>query len=116
LIKLIVAGSRSFNDYELLKSKLDYFLSEVTGKIEIVSGTCHGADKLGERYALECGYAIKRFAADWAIGKTAGFVRNEQMAAYSTHLVAFHDGVSKGTLMMIRLAKSRGLKIRVVRI
>jgi hypothetical protein len=36
------------------------------------------------------------------------------MAAYSTHLIAFHDGKSPGTKDMIKQAKEAGLKTRVV--
>ena len=40
---LLVAGSRDFNDYNLLKEKLDFFLQEKDNVI-IVSGGARGAD------------------------------------------------------------------------
>jgi predicted Rossmann fold nucleotide-binding protein DprA/Smf involved in DNA uptake len=46
-MKVIIAGSRNFNDYNLLKSSCDNLLTQFTN-IEIVSGTARGADKLGE--------------------------------------------------------------------
>jgi hypothetical protein len=36
------------------------------------------------------------------------------MADYADYLVAFWDGKSRGTLLMINLAKEKGLKIKVV--
>ena len=36
------------------------------------------------------------------------------MADYADYLVAFWDGKSKGTSLMINLVKEKGLKIRVV--
>ena len=42
-MKIIVAGSRTFNDYELLKKKLDYFLQNQK-EISIISGKARGAD------------------------------------------------------------------------
>jgi hypothetical protein len=93
--KLIVAGSRSFNDYQLLKTKLDFYLSNLQ-HVEIVSGTARGADQLGERYAREKGFSIKRFPADWSLGKVAGYLRNKEMAEYANGLVAFWDGKSRG--------------------
>lgn len=114
-MKLIVAGSRSFSDYLLLKEKLNYFLKNVQTPVEIVSGMAKGADKLGEQYAKEMGYAIKQFPADWdRYGKKAGYVRNRQMAEYGTHCVCFWDGKSHGTKIMIDLCAEKNIKCRVV--
>ena len=114
-MRLIIAGSRDFADYELLKERLDGILKNTTEDIEIVSGMCNGADKLGERYAKEKGYPTKYFPADWVShGKKAGYLRNKEMAEYSTHCVCFWDGYSAGTKMMIKLAEEKGLKTRVI--
>lgn len=115
MIKVIVAGGRDFDNYELLKTKLDFLLKEVTEPIEIVSGTANGADKLGEKYAREKGLPIKQFPADWSLGRGAGYIRNKQMAEYATHCVCFWDEKSKGTQHMINLAKAEELKLRVVK-
>ena len=112
--KLIIAGSRTFTDYQLLKRTLDKLLINKTD-IEIVSGAARGADKLGERYAAEHGYKLTHFPADWSKGKGAGFIRNNEMALYADALVAFWDGLSRGTAMMIELAKGKNLLVRVVR-
>ena len=114
-MKLIVAGGRYFNDYDLLKYRLDYFLSEVEEPIEIVSGKAQGADTLGERYAREHGYPVKEFHAQWGkYGKGAGYLRNKDMAEYATHCICFWDGESKGTQHMINLAKEHNLPTRVI--
>lgn len=84
-------------------------------EIEIVSGTANGADKLGEKYANEKGYLLKKFPADWdKYGKSAGFKRNVEMSNYADALIAFWDGKSKGTKHMIDLAKRYELKVKVV--
>jgi predicted Rossmann fold nucleotide-binding protein DprA/Smf involved in DNA uptake len=49
-VRVIIAGSRDFNDYELLKKHCDYLLQNQK-EVEIISGGARGADKLGERYA-----------------------------------------------------------------
>jgi hypothetical protein len=112
-MKVIIAGCRDFNNYDLLKSKLDFYFSniEVT---EIVSGACSGADKLGERYALEHNIPVKQFPANWNLGRKAGPLRNEEMASYADALVAFWDLESRGTKDMINRAEKHNLKIRVV--
>lgn len=113
--RVIVAGSRSFGDYELLAKTLDALHEEI-GDFELVSGTAHGADRLGEQWAKARGLSVKRFPADWEkYGRGAGYRRNEQMAQYATHLVAFWDGQSKGTAHMIGIARSLNLTVQVVR-
>jgi hypothetical protein len=118
MIKLIVAGSRTFADYSLLKQKLDFYLQAYlpSGDVEIVSGKARGADTLGERYAREHHLPLKQFPADWErFGRAAGYRRNEMMVSYATHCICFWDGTSKGTAHAISLAKRQGLVLRVVR-
>ena len=112
-MKVIIAGSRDFDDYEVLRNYCDHVLQNQTD-IEIVSGTARGADQLGERYAKERGYSVKQFPADWdKHGRSAGYIRNEEMAKYGDALIAFWNGMSKGTEHMINLAKQYKLKIRI---
>lgn len=114
-MRLIVAGTRTFRDYILLRNKLDQLLSNINEPVTIISGAAPGADTLGEQYAKQKGYSIKRFVANWkTLGKKAGFVRNEEMAKEATHCVVFWDGKSKGTKHMIDLAKQYKLHIRIV--
>ena len=115
MFKLIVAGSRSFSDYALLSEALDQLLSDVEDEIEIVSGTASGADRLGERYALEHNYHLTKFPADWQrFGRSAGYRRNVDMANYADALAAFWDGSSKGTKHMIDIAKDKQLLVCVI--
>lgn len=119
--RIIIAGGRDFNDYDLLSLAVDQLINEIQPiKVEIVSGTCKGTDKLGERYADMNGYPIRRFYPDWdKYGLVAGPIRNKQMAEYAAeysngYLVAFWDGSSKGTKNMIETAQLYGLKIKVI--
>ena len=115
-MKVIIAGSRNFNNYVQLKNVCNHLLNNFQ-KIEIVSGGCRGTDLLGERYALEHGYPIKRFPANWnRYGRAAGPKRNAQMAEYSDMLIAFWDGKSRGTFNMVQEAKSQGLIVVVIHI
>ena len=54
LLRVIVAGGRDFDNYDLLCTKLDKILSKVsqTHEIHIVCGMARGADSLGAEYAL----------------------------------------------------------------
>lgn len=110
-MKTIIAGSRGFNDYDLLCQTCDDI--EIT---EVVSGTARGADKLGERYARERNIPVKQFPADWDnLGKRAGYIRNSDMAKYADACVVFWDGVSKGTAHMIVLSRLHNDFTKVVR-
>ena len=117
----LVVGSRTFNNYELLKEKLDKLLVNYTD-VCIVSGGANGADALAERYANEKGYELKVFKADWDNkGKCAGYVRNAQMHKYISKfqnrgVVAFWNGNSKGTEHSFKLAEQYNNPIRIIRI
>ena len=115
--RVIIAGSRSFSNYELLREHCLSLLQEKmkTHHVIIVSGHAHGADALGERFAKEQGLALELHPAKWQIlGNAAGIIRNAEMARVSDALIAFWDGNSRGTAHMINFAKRRALDISVV--
>jgi hypothetical protein len=126
-MRIIIAGSRDFNDYDFLHDQCDAVLMDYVFRklvdiwfwdVEIVSGNAKGADQLGERYAKERDLKIKLFPANWeAYGKSAGYKRNMEMANYAKQdngaLLAFWDGKSKGTKHMIDVANKTGLKVAV---
>ena len=116
-MKLIIAGSRDFDDYDELVdaiSKLP-FKSEIT---EVVSGKASGVDRLGERWAKENDIPVKSFPAKWNDIKdkpeheikdkqgrkywvVAGHARNKEMAEYGDVLLAIWKNRSSGTRNMI---------------
>lgn len=114
--KVIIAGGREFNDYDLLKKSVLHILRGryKRSQVEIVSGTARGADKLGEDFAYEYCCSIKYFPANWDLGKSAGYIRNSEMADYGDMLIAFWDQKSRGTMHMINLAKEKGLEVHVI--
>lgn len=118
IFRIIIAGGRDFNDYNLLKEKVDNLISEKrkTHQIYIVSGKARGADSLGEKYANENGFNIVEFPADWdKFGKSAGYKRNVEMAENADALIAFWDGDSRGTKHMIDIAKEKNLPTRIIK-
>lgn len=116
MLKVIVAGSRQFNNYQLLCQKLDFYFQRYSRtEITIISGTARGADQLGERYAKERGIKLIQMPADWnRYGRAAGYRRNKQMAAIATHCIVFWDGKSPGTKHMINIAQQYNLTLRIV--
>jgi len=113
-MRLIIAGGRDFNDYDLLCDEVSRFIGN-TSDVTIVSGLARGADTLGCKYAQEAGYHIDGFAAEWnKYGRGAGLKRNKLMAKNADSLIAFWDGNSRGTMHMIDYAHEKGLKVKVV--
>jgi hypothetical protein len=110
--KVIIAGGREFDNYELLCNKCDNFLIDKIN-VEIVSGGAKGADRLGEKYAKERGYQLTVKNADWRL-KGGGIIRNTQMAEYADEAIIFWDGISSGTAHMISECRRLGLACRVV--
>ena len=113
-MKIIVAGSRTFDNYNFLRSKLDYLFENITPVI--VCGEARGADLLGKKYAQEKGLEYISVPAEWEkYGRSAGYRRNEQMGRISDGLVAFWNGKSKGTKHMIEYMRSLGKEVKIIR-
>ena len=127
--KVIIAGSRTFKDYDLLEQKCDQILSSIQDEIWVISV----ADTLVEKYAQKRGYYLLECPAQWddiegkpasEIGtnsrgqkywKLAGLRRNEQMAQNADALILFNLGTS-GSQNMLYNARKLGLKIRDIEI
>ena len=103
-MKIVVAGSRDYTNYEEAVEFIKQSIQELTvlNDIIILSGGCKGADMLGERYAKEYGYKTKKFPAQWGkFGKAAGIIRNKEMADNADAIICFWNGKSKGTKALI---------------
>lgn len=110
-MKVVVAGSRDFLDYDLVQKLLSNY--EIT---EIVCGEARGADEQGKKYAKLNNIQLTSFPADWdTYGKRAGHLRNEQMALYCDFAVIFWDGYSRGTYNMITNMKKLGKNCKIVK-
>ena len=109
--KVAVIGSRGFNQYDVLCKILDDNLNIS----EIISGGAMGADSLGERYAIERGIPVTIFRPDWdKYGKRAGFIRNTDIVTAADIIVAFWDGISKGTANSIATAGRLGKPVIII--
>lgn len=110
-MKTIIAGSRTAESYADLLKAIAVIAWVPT---QVISGTARGADRLGERWALENNVPIRRFPADWnKHGKKAGYLRNAEMLKHADALIALWDGQSKGTAHMINIAREQGLTVFV---
>lgn len=115
-LKVIIAGSRDFKDYEFLRLKLDNFCKyKGIESFTIISGTARGADKLGEYYAKEKNFPIEYHAANWDLyGRSAGYKRNQQMADIADVCIVFWDGKSKGSKHMFDIVTKKELETYLI--
>ena len=112
-MRTAIIGSRNFTDWELMEKTLSQLNFNIT---EIVSGGAKGADSLGEKYALTKNIPTKIYLPDWEkFGKAAGMIRNADIIKNSDFVIAFWDGISKGTKQSIDLSKKTNKKLLVIR-
>lgn len=119
-MKILVVGSRNFSNYALLKQTLNKIIN-INDDNEIISGGARGADALAKQYAIENSIKFKEFPADWnQHGKSAGYIRNNQMHEYIANFenricIAFWDGLSKGTQHSFQLAEKYKNPIKIIK-
>jgi len=110
MLKVIIAGGRDFTDTQYAADTLVKLVEEnmLPDTFTVISGNARGADKVGEYLAKLWDLPLEIYPADWnQHGKSAGYIRNNQMADIANALVAFWDGKSKGTMHMINTMKQQ---------
>ena len=121
--KVIVAGGRDLPCNEMALKVTMKELKKISSKkneIELFTGMARGADQIPVWLGHKHGVKVRRFPAKWTdedgkYNPKAGFERNHQMGDEATHLIAFWDGMSRGTADMIGYAEKLGLTVKVLR-
>lgn len=105
-----VIGSRDFDNYSILRRVLKkHYITQ------IVSGGATGADTLGARYAQENKIPLIVFKPDWINRpKTGGFFRNKEIIRSVDVVIAFWNGISRGTKDSLDHAKKLKKKVIIV--
>lgn len=113
-MKVIIAGSRIISNENYIFYILDTFNFN---NWTIVSGGAKGIDSLAKQYSIIKNIPFIEMKADWdKYGKSAGYIRNIEMANISNGLIAFWDQKSKGTKMMIDIMLKQKKEIKVYHI
>lgn len=124
-MKLLVAGSRDFNNKSLMHEVLDFelMLHDIE-EVEVISGGARGADTLAGEFCIEYDLRedqFKEFKADWDThGKSAGHIRNWEMGEYldgykgESMAVLFWDGKSKGTKSMLDILVKLKINTKII--
>jgi hypothetical protein len=112
-MKIAVVGSRGFNDYDYIAN----ILNNIEDITLIISGGAPGADRLAELYADKNNINKLILKADWdKYGKSAGIIRNKDIVDNAEYIIAFWDGVSKGTKNSIDRAKKANKKVLIFKV
>ncbi len=108
-MKTIIAGSRTITDYTLVEEAIKESGFEIT---KVISVMAKGVDSLGERWAHNNNIGIHLCPANWnKHGKSAGYIRNTEMADIADALVVIIEGESRGSTHMLNIATKKGLQI-----
>lgn len=103
--KILICGSRNLNSFNI-----DNYIDNYD--IELVNGGAYGVDTLAQRWAERHGIKYQLFIPDYKnYGKFAPLKRDSEMVDDCDTVVAFWDGLSKGTKYTIEYALKRGKKV-----
>ena len=114
-MSIAIVGSRDFKNFDFLEKTIleNYKIENIT---ELISGGSIGADTLAEQFAIKHSIPMSIFTPDWDLyGKSAGYKRNIQIIDMSDEVIAFWDGISKGTKHSIDLANKDKKKLMIVK-
>lgn len=110
--RMIVAGGRDYSNQNVVNYYIDrvrYTCNYRGLNLVIVCGMATGADTLGRNYAISNGLEVLEFPANWnKYGKSAGYLRNKEMASIADSAIVFWDGRSKGSKHMINIMHELG--------
>jgi hypothetical protein len=76
---VIFSGGDTWHDHELLYKALDDTFARIPSMILATTAQHRGCDQIAHAWAASRGVATVRFTLNRAMGKRAGFARNEQM-------------------------------------
>ncbi len=128
IFKLLIVGSRSFTNFDLLREQAYELIQPylATHDIIVVSGGAKGADTLGEQFAHAYRFEKEIYLAKWnnkssptynptkGYDPVAGYTRNEEMRQHLIEgddyaCIAFWDGKSRGTKENFAKLKARNI-------
>lgn len=114
--RILVTGSRDWDDELMIRYALKQYIDVLPDYVDepvVMHGDCRGADKIAAAQALDLGFWVEAYPADWELhGKRAGILRNLDMLDLNPDIVlAFRRNGSRGTTHMIEAAKKRGIPV-----
>jgi len=109
-MRVAVVGSRGF----AARWKVEDYIHSLPSDATVITGGAGGVDTWALAEAQGLGLATELYQADWGrYGKKAGPMRNTLLVSKSDRVVAFWDGVSRGTKSTIDIALRSGVDLEV---
>ena len=106
-MRIAIIGSRGLTVEDLGKYLPD-------GVTEIVSGGAKGIDSCAKNFAILNGITLTEFLPEYnKYGRGAPLKRNLQIIQYADQVIAFWDGVSRGTKYVIENCKRENKQVTV---
>ena len=115
MFNVIIYADKDFDNYELLESKCDFFLSRK--KKEEITVLSTGECKLVEKYATEKDLSVSVIKADWENkGSRAGYLRNKKLTDIGNAAIIFVGSYceNKGVPSLTRMSQEKHLLVRVI--
>ena len=116
-VKVGIVGSRSITSSEYVFSVLDFYLARLLeeNEVVIVSGGAVGIDSLGAQWAELRKLKTEIYLPDYKqYGKSATFLRNQQIIDNSDYLIAITTG-SNGTADSTKRAVKKNIPIKIIK-
>ena len=106
-MRVAVIGSRNLQIHGLAA----YLPPQTT---ELISGGAVGVDTCVKQYAADAGLKLTEILPDYRrYGKSAPLKRNDRIIESADLVIAFWDGMSRGTEYVIRECRKRGVAVEV---
>jgi hypothetical protein len=106
-MRVAIVGSRGITSLDLSK-----FINDDD---EIITGGATGVDTLAIEYARIRNISLRVFFPEYNVyGRAAPIIRNKKIVDYADRIIAFWDGSSRGTLSVIKYAKSIGKECEII--
>jgi predicted Rossmann-fold nucleotide-binding protein len=109
--RVVFTGGRDYKN----ETAVVEVLTQLASDSVIVTGGARGLDTIAHNYAVEMGFETEVYPADWDThGKSAGHIRNHQMASLPSveMVIAFDGGV--GTAGMIKVSEKLEIPVVIV--
>src|ERR1035437_3044401 len=115
LVKIAIVGSRDFAN----EAQVRAFVHTLPASTVVVSGGARGVDSWAASEARKLNLGVLEFFGKWrdddgAYNRAAGFDRNKDIVAAADRVVAFCDGLSKGIVNTISIARSQNKPVDVI--
>lgn len=110
-MRIAIVGSR---DYRNLRAVIEY-VHQLPPDTVVISGGARGVDTTAVEAAKACGLKVEEYPALWnRYGKSAGFKRNYNIVDNADKVIAFWNGISRGTQHTISIARLAGKPVEVI--